>query len=332
VLFSGIPRIRLIDGPTPLERLTRFGKACGHEHLYIKRDDVMSLGLGGNKVRNIEFWLGEALAQKADVVVTAGGPFSSRSRLVASACAKIGIECHVLYGTDELPDLNANYLLVSLTGAKCLCLGKVTEEERSALTRSYAEELKKKGRRPYIAGLTIPGALGYVEAALELHAQAWQMDLDIRHIVVAGSMGPTEGGLLWGSALLGGAFILHCPSVEFKADKLRSCVLDVCKGISDRLEMEPSVPPERLLQVYGDFLGDGYDVPTEESVEAIRMLASLEGIFIENTYNGKVFAALATLLRSRILPPDEGVCVVHTGGIPALFGQGERFAAPVRHS
>lgn len=328
MIFSGVPRVRLFEAPTPLERMERLGRVLGHGALFIKRDDMIPLGMGGNKVRNCEFWLGEAREQGADLVLIAGLPASNQCRLVAAASCRAGIECRVLYSAPQAPEPTGNYLLVHIMGVECVWLGSVSEQERAALTREYAERMKREGRRPYIAGAPIPGALGYVNAALELHAQADAKGLDIRHIVVAGSMGCTEAGLLWGSALLGGAFQLHLPSVEYGHEELRSRVLTIFNAISERLGITPPVDPGTLLHIYDEFLGAGYDVPTPESLAATRRLASLEGIFIENTYNGKVFAGLESLIKRGILPSNENVCVLHTGGLPALFAQGSRFTEP----
>lgn len=328
VIFSGIPRYRLLRESTPLGRLERLGRALGHDGLYIKRDDLMPVGMGGNKLRNIEFWLGECFAQGADLLIVAGGVASNQCRLVAAAAALADVECHILHSAPE-PDASevptGNALLNELLGVKRVYLGALAEAERNEAARRYAAEREREGRRPYIAGAPVPGALGYVAAALELHAQAERVGADIRHVVVAGSMGPTEAGLLWGSALLGGAFAVHMPSVEYEAAELRRLVLEICDGISQRMGFAPPVPYGGLFRIYDDFLGGGYDLPTAESLAAVRRLAALEGIFVETTYNAKVFHALEALVRRGDLPPGEGVCVLHTGGIPALFGQGGRF-------
>jgi 1-aminocyclopropane-1-carboxylate deaminase/D-cysteine desulfhydrase-like pyridoxal-dependent ACC family enzyme len=282
--------------------------------------------MGGNKVRNCEFWFGEALERECDLVLVAGAPVSNQCRLVAAAACKIGLECHILYAASQPPALTGNFLLTHIMGVKCVWLGAVSEEERAQRTLEYAERMKQEGRRPYIAGAAIPGALGYVNAALELHTQAGAGGLDIRHVLTAGSMGTTEAGLLWGSALLGGAFKLHVPSVEYGRDELLARLSAIYEAMSERLGVTPPVSPGSLLHIYDEFLGPGYDVPTPESLAATRRLASREGIFIENTYNGKVFAALEALIERKALPPGEGVCVFHTGGLPALFAQGERFS------
>lgn len=324
MLFSQIPRLRFI-APTPLEPLTRLGAAWGHPSLYLKRDDLLSIGLGGNKLRSIEFWFGEAQARGADLLLVAGGLASNQCRLVAAAACKLNWECHILHNAEQPQELQGNQLLTELMGVTRVYLGPLDEEERARRVEEYAQEQRRRGRKPYIVGDPVLGALGYVNAALELHAQAEAQNLDIRHLVIAGSMGPTEAGLLWGSALLGKAFRVYTPSVEYDTSTLRGLIADICRGISAKLGFQPALDPLDILEAWDDCLGSGYDRPTPESLQAVRDLASLEGLFIETTYNAKVFAALKDLLAQGRIAKKEGICIVHTGGIPALFGQSDRF-------
>jgi 1-aminocyclopropane-1-carboxylate deaminase/D-cysteine desulfhydrase-like pyridoxal-dependent ACC family enzyme len=231
----------------------------------------------------------------------------------------------MLHSDDEPKELTGNQLLNHLMGVKQIFLGKMDEFERADRANAYAEEQRLQGRKPYMSDDPVIGALGYVQAALELHAQADQLGYDISHLFIAGSMGPTEAGLLWGSALLGKAFTVYTPSVEHETEKLKSLISGICDGISEKLGFTPSVPPLSRLVAFDDFLGTGYDKPTPESLQTVKELASREGLFIETTYNAKVFTALKEMLRQGRLPADEGICIFHTGGIPALFGQASRF-------
>ena len=325
MLFSSLPRVRLLEEPTPLHQLHRLGEAWGHPHLYIKRDDVMPPGLGGNKVRASEFWFGEALAMGADLILVAGRPVSNQCRVVAAIACRLGLECHVLHNSEPPSSLTGNQLLHRMLGVRQLFLGPISDEERVLRLEAYAEEQRSLGRKPYIVADPVVAALGYVRAALELHEQADRKGYDLRHLFIPGAAGPTEAGLLWGAALLGNSFAVHTPSVEYPAEIIREMTLEICRGISEKLGFTPSVPPEEILVNNDDFLGAGYDLPTEESIQAAREVASLEGIFIETTYNAKVYAALKDLLQRGTIPQDEGICIFHTGGIPALFAQGERF-------
>jgi len=325
MLFSGVPRVRLLEEPTPLHRLTRLGEAWGHPRLYIKRDDVMPQALAGNKVRSAEFWFGDALAKSADLILVAGRLPSNQCRVVAAISCILGLECHVIHNGEPSSEPKGNQLLHNLMGVKQIMLGPVSDEERGQHLEAYAAEMLASGRKPCIISDPVLAALGYVRAALELNEQAESKGYDIRHLVICGSAGPTEAGLLWGAALLGRSFTVHTPSVEYPADEIRETTLDICRSISTRLGFTPSVDPAEILVNSDDFLGEGYDIPTAESLQVVRELAALEGIFIESTYNAKVFASLKATLANGEIPKDEGICIFHTGGVPALFGQGERF-------
>ena len=324
MLFSKVPRVKLAT-VTPLYHLANLGEQWGHPSMYLKRDDLLALGMGGNKVRSAEFWFGEALAQQADVVLVAGLVTSNQCRLVAAAARRLKIECHILHNSCEPQDLLGNNLLNELMGVKRIFLGDIDEFERADHVEAYAAELRAAGRKPYIIGDQVLGALGYVNAALELHAQADTLGIDVQHVVITGAGGPTEAGMLWGAALLGKAFQVHIISCEFTRTDLTNLVQRICAGISAKMQFTPSVDINDIVKIYDDDLGEGYDIMTPEAIQAVRELASAEGIFIESTYNAKVMATLKRLVLSGAIPPDEALCMVHTGGLPALFGQGERF-------
>jgi len=282
--------------------------------------------MGGNKVRSCEFWFGEALAANADLILVAGGLPSNQCRLVAATACKLGLECHILHNAEEPATRSGNQLLNQLMGVKQLFLGLMDEEKRGAALADYAASQRTLGRHPYIVGDPVVGALGYVNAALEIHAQSELKGYNISHIFIAGSMGPTEAGLLWGAALLGNAFTVHTPSVEYPTLKLRELISGICLGISAKLGFTPAVDPLSRLVAWDSFLGEGYDIPTPESIAAVYQLASLEGVFIETTYNAKLFAAAKDKVTGGAFSPEDGVCLVHTGGLPALFAQGDRFS------
>ena len=152
MIFSHIPRVRLFDNPTPLEHAPRYGRLFDYAHLYIKRDDAFPLGMGGNKVRTLEYLLGEAVAMGADVIVAAGGLQSNQCRLAAAASARLGLECVLVHNGDEPKMYQGNMLLNHLAGAKSIFLGPVDEDERGRQTENVATDLRKQGKTPYKIG------------------------------------------------------------------------------------------------------------------------------------------------------------------------------------
>lgn len=319
-MLENLPRIDLLDGPTPFQRLRRLEAETGHGALWAKRDDVAALGLGGNKLRSLEYWVAEAGQHGCDMLVVAGAPESNQCRLTAAAAAKLGLECLILHGGNPPESEVGNLMLNRLLGAGIRFLGPVDEDERGRRARAAVEELAAAGRRPYLVGDPVVGALGYARAAEELARQALSAGVALRHVVLPGSMGPTEAGFLYGCALLGLELTVHLVSVEYQADELRARIARVVDGLERRAGL-PAGDWQRRMTIHMDQLGPGYGRPTPESVAAVATCARLEGFFLEHTYTAKTFAGLLGLLESGAIPAGEPACFLHTGGVPALFGQ-----------
>lgn len=319
-MLDHLPRVDLLDGPTPFQRLKRVEAATGHRSLWAKRDDVAALGLGGNKLRSLEYWIGEAGRRSCDILVAAGAPESNQCRLTAATAARLGLDCLILHaGTPPASEVG-NLMLNRLLGAEIRFLGPVDEAERGRRARAAADELAAAGRRPYLIGDPAVGALGYARAAEELARQARAAGVGLRHVVLSGSMGPTEAGFLYGCARLDLDLTVHLVSVEYPADELESRVA----AIVDRLARHAGAPADgwrQRLRIHMDQLGAGYGRPTPESVAALGTCARLEGFFLEHTYTAKTFAGLLRMLDDGTIPAEEPACFLHTGGVPALFGQ-----------
>lgn len=321
--FSRLRRAPLGTFPTPLEPLPRLKALIGHSGLWIKRDDVTGLGMGGNKTRSLRFLLGNALAKGCDTVLTAGGLQSNLCSLTAAACARLGLACILLHNDDEPQTLVGNMLLNRLFGAAPVFLGKVSEEDRAQAMHRLAMELSKAGRKPYAIhnGASTPvGALGYVEAALELYEQTKAQRVPLKHVCVVGAMGGTASGFVYGTALLGGPWHVHVISVEYPVPELESRLRILFEGLEELLGRSP-VAPESVMTLCDDYLGPGYGIPTVESKEARRLLAHYEGVITENVYTSKTAAGMIGLIRSGIISRDEACCFIHTGGMGALFAQ-----------
>jgi 1-aminocyclopropane-1-carboxylate deaminase/D-cysteine desulfhydrase-like pyridoxal-dependent ACC family enzyme len=327
-MLDAFPRIDLLQQPTPLEHMARIGTHTGHQQLWVKRDDCMPLTFGGNKVRCLEFWLGEAMERDCNILVVAGAPASNQCRLTAAAAAKLGLECLVLYaGTDPLPP-HSNLLLTGMMGAQIRILGPVGEEERGRLAKRTVEELTASGRRPYLIGNPVIGGLGYARAAKELHEQAVAGGLRLRHIVLPGSMGVTEAGMLFGAVLLDLPWTFHLISVEYEAVELEARLRSILGRLCRLSGIEAKDDLLDRVRIYTDQLGAGYGVRTEASVQAGHLFAELEALVLEQTYVAKTFAGLLNCVARNDIPSDEAACIVHTGGTPAIFDKGVRLRKP----
>ncbi|MEX0974220.1 MAG: pyridoxal-phosphate dependent enzyme [Bacillota bacterium] len=318
------PAVHLGFFPTPLQHLPRLGRLLRHNSLYIKRDDLAGLSLGGNKIRSLEYLLGDALRTGADTLVTAGGLQSNLCSLTAAACAKVGLRC-ILVHNDLPPDeLSGNMLLSYLFGAKPVFIGKVTEEERAVAMEGVAERVRAEGGRPYVIGngaSTPMGALGYLNAASELALQAGALGIPLRHVVIVGAMGGTASGFAFGTALLEHPFHVHVVSVEYLREELRRRMSALFSGIRELTHLEPRLDPWDVATIHDEYLGGGYGVPTVDSRDALHLLPRTEGIFIENVYTSKTLAGLLGLVKDGTIPRDEPACLIHTGGMAALFAQ-----------
>ena len=323
--LADMPRYPLLHEPTLLQPLRRTGKALGHPGLYVKRDDLMPIAMGGNKLRSLEFWIGAALQEKADVLLVAGAPVSNQCRLTAAAASIAGLDCQIFHNADDGPEARRASYLSRLFGASLHFIGPVDEQQRAIEVEKAAAELRRVGRRPYIVGNAAVGGLGYVRAAEELLIQSRESGANIRHVMLPGSMGPTEAGFIFGNALLGHPFQVHLASVEYGQAELSARVQGIYEAIARLAGQGAPEFDDAAIHYHMDFLGDGYGCPSPESEAAILAFARTEGILLEHTYTGKTFACFLDLVRRGVIPAEEPACVVHTGGVPSLFTQFELF-------
>lgn len=320
--LSAFPRVALAQLPTPLTALPRLSAHLGGPTLYVKRDDCTGLATGGNKARKLEFLLGDALRSGADTVITCGATQSNHARQTAAAAAALGLACElVLQDRLETGDIeynaSANVLIDRLCGATIHAVGR-RDDVMQAMERRRLE-LEAQGRKAYViptGGSTPVGSLGYVAAAGELLQQARASSLHIDRIVHAGSSSGTQAGLLTGLALAREdipvlAFSVGLPRQE-QEDRVFSlaCQTAALLGIT-------AIHRDRVV-ANSDFVGAGYARPTPEMVEAVRLVARLEGLLLDPVYTGKAMAGLLHLIEQRQLVSGMHVVFLHTGGSTAL--------------
>jgi L-cysteate sulfo-lyase len=324
------PRQSLLEGPTPIQHLARLSASIGAE-VYVKRDDLMGLGGGGNKLRKLEFLLGEALRQGADTVITVGALQSNHARLTAAAAVRAGLACElVLTGSaardDEDYRRNGNVLLDGLFGARIHTLPAGADAAAFAATRRAA--LEAEGRRVYLAplgGSSATGCLGYAACAFEIADQERALGLHFDHIVLPNGSGGTQAGLVAGHAVLG----LDPGRVRaYTVLALRAQALDTTRRIAAQtlqLLRPEAALHENAVRIDGSQLGPGYGVPTAAMREAVALMAKLEGLLIDPVYGGKAFAGLLEQARAGAFARGERVLFLMTGGLPGLFAYRSAF-------
>ncbi len=324
VNLERFPRVSLCHRPTPLEPLERLSAHLGGPRLFVKRDDCTGLATGGNKTRKLEFLLADALAQGADTVITMGGPQSNHARQTAAAAARLGLKCELVLPRiskwhGPLYDTNGNVLLDRMLGATV----HIVENTDEAATRvvEVSDRVREDGGKPYfvpIGGSTALGALGYVDAVVELLRQVDAAGLRIDAMVVTTGSCSTHAGILAGLEALDrperviGISIFH-PADEAEAT-VRSRVTETC----ELMRVTPRRVDERVM-VQGEYIGAGYGQPTEAMREAVTLAARLEGLLLDPVYTGKTMSGLVDLVRREFFKPSENVVFWHTGGMPAIF-------------
>ncbi len=331
MLLAQFPRVRLAHLPTPLEPMPRLTEHLGGPRLWIKRDDCTGLGTGGNKTRKLEFLMAEAIALGSDAVITQGATQSNHARQTAAAAARLGLGCHIVLEdrtgfSDEAYQSNGNVLLDYIFGATVTtCPGGA---DMNAEMEKVAEGLKAQGKKPYIipgGGSNPVGALGYVNAAFELIAQANDMRLEIAHLVTATGSAGTHAGLVAGMAAL------HCTvpilgiGVRAPKDKQEAAVYDLAERTAAYMDL-PGIVKRKSVVANTDYVGPGYGLPTDGMIEAVKLLAEFEGVLLDPVYSGKAMDGFIQLVRTGFFSKDSDVVFLHTGGAAGLFAYPASFA------
>ncbi|MBP0446405.1 D-cysteine desulfhydrase [Roseomonas sp. SSH11] len=332
--LARFPRVRLGHMPTPLEPMENLSRHLGGPKLWIKRDDCTGLSSGGNKTRKLEYLMAEALAQGADTVITQGATQSNHARQTAAAAAKLGLACHILLEdrtgyTDPAYTQSANVLMDKLHGATVS--RRPGGADMQAEMETLAEELRNSGKRPYVipgGGSNPVGALGYVGAALELVNQASEIGLRIDHVVHATGSAGTQAGLVTGLVALNSGIPVLGIGVRAPREKQEANVLALAQRTADHLGLPKDTIRAEHVRANCDYVGQGYGIPTQGMVDAVKLLAEKEGILLDPVYSGKGMAGLIDLIGQGHFKPEENVVFIHTGGAVGLFGYPSAFDLP----
>jgi len=279
--LSRFPRLHFAHLPTPLEPLQRISKHLDGPNLWIKRDDCTGLSSGGNKTRKLEFLMAEAVEQGADTIITQGATQSNHARQTCAAAARLGHECHILLEDrtgyhDEAYANNGNVLLDQLHGASISL--RPADSDMNAEMEQLAQQLRDDGKKPYVipgGGSNETGALGYVNAAFELTHQANERSLKIDHLVHATGSAGTQAGLVVGMQAMNSGIPV---SVRAPKQKQEENVFGLAQRTLDFMGLSPDLVASETVVANSDYVGEGYGLPTDSMIEAVKMLAGFEGI------------------------------------------------------
>ena len=316
-----LPRFRLFEGPSPLTPAPRLVDALGGGfELWLKREDLLPLAFGGNKLRNLEFLVGAALADGADALVTSGRRWSNHARLTAAAGARAGLEVHLVLSGPPAADVGPNARVEALLGATVHQLATAERAERETAVERVATDLRGRGRRPYVIGVGGSGplgALGQGLAALELLEQLEPLGGHPDDVVLPSATGGTQAGILVGLRAGGAANArVRGMVVARPPDELRPEIERLAGGVATLLDVPPPAAGE--IELEPSTLGAGYGVPSPQAEEAARLLARTEGVIVDPVYTAKALGGLLALARRGELA-GRRVVFWHAGGTPGIF-------------
>jgi L-cysteate sulfo-lyase len=316
-------RVRLAHLPTPLDPCPRLGAALGGPEIWLKRDDLTGLAFGGNKTRQLEFLFADVLAEGADTVVAGAYTQSNWCRQMTAAARKLGLEVAlVLLHGEKGPAVQGNLLLDRLMGADVTVVDLDSMERLTPLLEAKAQELARAGRKPYLVApfsmdRQVLGALGYVNAALELDRQLDDADIDPDYVYLCGA-NMTPGGLALGLKALGRrARLVNIAPIRWSEARAVD-IARIANATAERLGLDVTITPDEIAN-HDDYIGERYGLVTEGGREALQLLARTEAVILDPVYSSKAMAGLIDHVRKGRLGKGERVIFVHTGGTPALF-------------
>ncbi len=333
--IKDLPRIKLGEVKTPIEKLENLSKNYKND-IYIKRDDLLGIGLGGNKVRKLEYILGDALSKNADIVITSGGVQSNHVRLTIAAANKVGLKAIAVLVGSEPERYTGNTLLDKVLGAEIHFadiknkealstgeLNRLLDEEGEKLVQEIKAKYESLGKIVYVipgGGKMPPGIAGYINATSEIYAQLQEMRLNADYIVTGVGTASTIASLVIGEKLYNtgikpiGILVTNTlGSAKAYAERVKTEIDGYLKHFGWDLDI--TLDDIRLFDAY---TGEGYGLPSDDGLEAIKTLARSEGLIVDHIYTGKAFAGLLDLSKKEYFG-DKNVIFLHTGGSPALF-------------
>ena len=314
-----IPRVELAYAPTPLLKLERLSRELGVE-LWVKRDDLTGLLETGNKIRKLEFLIGEALAQGADTLITCGTLQSNCCRTVAAVGARLGLRAVLALKGEAPATYDGNLLLDRLLGANVHYVSDREWPKVDEVMQDMAARERAQGHSPYVipeSGATVTGALGYLACGQELAQQARHGAPEFDTIVITAFSGGSQAGLLMARQVAGlRADVVSVP-IAWTGERVREYVVDVIDRARKRYGL--AVEPPREVRLLDGFQGVGRADVRSEELETVLRLARLEGIIFDPVYTAKAFGGLLETLRRDPRALGRRVCFVHTGGVFSVF-------------
>jgi D-cysteine desulfhydrase/L-cysteate sulfo-lyase len=322
--IAKIPRVKLALTPTPLQEAPNLAKALGGPRIFIKRDDLTGVALGGNKLRNLEFRLARTMSENPDTVVVGLDLQSNSARQTIGACNKLGLKTILVLQGERPAMVQGNLLVDYLLGAE-VHFAETAARQREMLD-SLAAQCRARGGRPHILNdnpmFDVASALAYIESTLEILDRLACLSVKPSALYMSSS-GKGQAGLVLAKRLTNAAFAVEgiTATDEFDVPPRTAAIAnETAKLLGLDLQIEP-----REIRNDQGFVGKGYGIPTPESIDAVRLFARLEGVVLDPIYTGKAAAGMIAHIRAGYHGKGDVIVFVHTGGAPAVFTWNELF-------
>ena len=322
-MLDNFNRFELLSDVTPIQYLSRLSELLKGPQIYVKRDDLNILGGGGNKLRKLEFFLGDAIAQGADTIITTGATQSNHARLTAASSRKAGLECELVlshtvprYDVDYLT--NGNILLDQLFGANIHKLDR--EDNQAEFVQELYKKLRQQGKSPYIiptGGSNALGCLGYVCCIDEIAKYSAKNQLKFNYITVVNGSSGTHAGLMAGVKAFNYPTTVIGYTVVRPIQETLPITLDIANKGLQLFAPALAITSEDII-LDDNYLGDGYGIPSIAMQEAVQLMAQTEGLLLDPVYTGKAFAGVLSDIRSGKFRPSDKLLFIMTGGSVGL--------------
>lgn len=336
-----LPRVSLGVFPTPLQELVNLSETLGGPRIFTKREDLSGLGAGGNKVRHLEFVLADVKRSGADTVISTLSTQSNYCLQLAAAAHKLNMNAGFVLYEGQHPEMQGNLLLQKILNSRV----KILKGDR--LTGEYAANVDKEmdkmaqgyiktghkpviirySRDPYYDNLAV---IGWVDGAEELLHQLQVDRINAQYLVVAVGRGITSAGLILGLKLLNSPLKFVGISVGMSKEEIIGQVIQKANDAANFMNWDVNITPEDVT-IYDEYLGEKYGVPTKECLEAIKLVAQTEGLFLDPVYTGKGMAGLIDLIKRERFTSEDTVVFLHTGGFPALFAYDKEIVSSIKY-
>lgn len=325
------PRVSLTRLPTPLQALPSLSARLG-PRLFIKRDDLTDLTLGGDKPRKLEYEVARAQAQGADTLVTCGSSQSNHARLTTAAARKVGMDCVVVLSRDQHQAFQGNLLTVYLMGARVHLVKTADHWDLEPHVQRVYQSLLEQGKKPYIipvSGTTPYSCLGYVRCGLEIARQVAEQEIHLDAVYAPFGTGGIFTALLVALREQG----ITCPLIGISVNGQQAACYEQLEGwwrdICRLLDRDPQ-RPRGVFEIHDEFIGREYGDPTEACLDAIMLMAQTEGILLDPVYSGKMMAGFLAHHAAGRWSSGQQILLLHSGGVPALFAYHKELSAHLK--